>query len=378
MRAPEAGRRPTRLLLGAGAIAAALALALAWGVLRSGPDPAETPRSPGAPADEAVAGLDPVAGGALEARSPRAGPDADADAPRAPLAAPEPIAPAGEPEPPVERRPANACGLSLRVVDASGGAPLASFEIERAVWQRGRMEAPSRTWISDPDGRVEYDGVMCESLVGVRVFAPGRPARLFGPLVAQENPSPLELVVGRAAVLRIAVEDGGRLIEGAVVSVDRPICEGAILCEHAVWPPVPTDELGVAEITGLVAGHYVVSATGATRSSDLLELDVQAGGICERLLVLRDELAPGSLVVTVTDNDGPVPHRRVRLGAGARALRPEHEEDDGRMGMTGDDGRCRFEALPPDIYPVMVMDFPDAHAVVRQRHETPLVIRLVD
>ena len=389
MSSRETGSSGARRLVGAGMLVAALALAIAWGLLRPGRE-AETGSSraapaPGAPAAETEA---TAPRRALDAMPPLGSDSASATPADRPSLAmlPEPILPAAVPE--TERRSASSCSLSIRVVDAPGGPALTSFEIERAVWQRGLMEAPSRQWISDPEGRVEYDGLMCESLIGLRVFAAGRPAKLFGPIVTREVAPPLELVVGRAGVLRVVVVDAGRLIQGAAVSVDRPICDGALVYEHAVWPRVPTDETGVAEVTGLVAGRYVVSATGAMRASDLLELDLQAGVVCEKLLVLRDELAPGSLVVTVVDNEGPVPRKRVRLGPGARGAPGGDGEDENDepgdpgvgSGTTDAEGRCRFDALAPDLYPVTILGAfgPDAHAVVRQRSETRIVVRLID
>ena len=395
MPARETGSSGTRRLVGAGLIVAALALTIAWCLLRpeheAEPDLPEPPPAPNA--STAVTSATTSAR-SLDAMPPLTSDSAGATGADVPALAPssEPILPAPVPE--HERGSSSACSLSIRVVDAPGGAALTSFEIERAVWQRGLMEAPSRQWISDAQGRVEYDGLMCESPFGVRVVVAGRPPKLFGPIVAREDAPPLELVVGRAGVLRLVVESSGRLVHGAVVRVERPICDGALVYEHAVWPPVPTDETGVAEVPGLVAGRYVVSATGAMRASDLLELDLQAGVVCEERLVLRDELAAGSLVVTVADNDGPVPGKEVRLGPGARAVprsgdgtsraASEASDESGGAGTpsgtTDRNGRCRFDALAPDLYPVTIVGAfgPDSHAVVRQRNETRITVRLID
>jgi hypothetical protein len=305
---------------------------------------------------------------------------ATADASRPPRPEPSPLAP--EPPPAPERAAGNSCKLSLQVLDSPGGLPLTAFEVERSLWLLGELSAPARIHVNHPEGRVEFDGLMCGSFLGIRILPFDRPGKLFGPIVVHEGELKLQLVVGPAATLRVQVVfDSGTPVEGASVSLDRPICDESNLFEHAVWPRIPTDEQGVAEVRDLVAGRYVVSARGAMKSTDLLDLDLAAGVERDVRLVLRDELRPGRLVVRVVDNDGPVPGRTVEVGPGARAHRSDDDEEPRLSASTGRDGCARFESLPPDLYPIFAGFYYDSAqpcAAVREGRETRVEIRLVD
>ena len=274
------------------------------------------------------------------------------------------------------------CELALRVVDSPGGLAVTSFDVSTSAWSGTDARfglppvifGPSREhWqhIDAADGRIRVRGLSCERPIGVVCQAPDRPAKQFGPFLPAPEAAEVELVLGGPAALLITVVDEHNipLLALTKLGLARQVYPDSVVFQEIPLPSMSPDlRANTAHVEGLAAGHFTVVAASKW-GTDLEEVDLVEGLTTPVQLVLVPDRPPGSLSVRVAGSDGPQAGVRVELGAGLS--RPADFSMKPSFALTGPDGRCRFEGLAPDLYPVWLA--PHEHrcvVVIRSEVET--------
>jgi hypothetical protein len=262
-----------------------------------------------------------------------------------------PASGAGAPSPEADApggSPGKGVALSLRLIDASSGEPLAG--LEAGVTLRNGSRSDARSVVTDEAGAAEIHGA-APGRHSVEVHAAGFIPARHAIEIAGERPS-AEVRLSRGAVLEGDVLDAaGAPLAGARIRAFRIGAEGP----EGASASAGSD--GAFALKGLRPGDWRVTAV--KEGFRARTIDAPAPG--ERLLI---ELAkdPGFEAIVLGPDGSPVAGARVSV-----LSRTGGSSAGARSGETGAEGCVRLAGLPSD---------PDAEIAVEARHRDHLPARV--